>query len=63
MNDKRHEGNVDMGDGKKSKDAVGAEEGSEGPGILAEFVHEEKCRNKALEWFTRNEKLERMTGK
>ncbi|PMD12741.1 hypothetical protein NA56DRAFT_477194 [Hyaloscypha hepaticicola] len=62
-NDMRHEGNVDMDDGKKSKDAVGAEEGCEGPEILAEIVHEEKCRNKVLEWFTRYEKLERMTGK
>ncbi len=57
------EGNEDMGDGKKGKDAVVAEEGCEGPDVLAEIIHEEKSRNKVLEWFTRNEKLERMAGK
>jgi hypothetical protein len=57
------EGNMDMVDGKKSKAAVVAAEGYERPDILAEIIHEEKSRNKVLEWFTRNEKLERMAGK
>ncbi len=54
------EGNVDMVDGKKSRAVVVAAEGYERPDILAEIIHEEKSRNKVLEWFTRNEKLERM---
>jgi hypothetical protein len=62
-NDKIHEGIVDMGDGKKSKDAVMAKEDCEEPDILLKIIHEEKSRNKVFEWFRRNEKLERMAGK
>jgi hypothetical protein len=62
-NDTTYEENVDMGDGKKDKDAAVAEKGCEGPDILAKIIHEKKNRNKVLEWFRRNEKLESMVGK
>lgn len=62
-NDTTYEENVDMGDGKKDKDAAVAEKGCEGPDILAKIIHEKKNRNKVLEWLRRNEKLERMVGK
>ncbi len=59
--DSHYEGDVDTGGEETSKDAI-VEESGRRDDILDDIYYEDQSRKRVLEWFERNENLERMNG-